>query len=186
MPDQTETEETETDEVPETQRTTPENVPFWDTRVGRLLQVVIFAALFFGIRAYQRRDLPSGPAPALSAVSLDGEPLSLSTEKPTLVYFWATWCGVCSAMKGAVDDVSDDHNVITIAVQSGDEASIRAALPEGSELPVISDPSGALAAQWNVSAYPTAFFVSPEGEIEFVEVGYTTGPGMRARMFLAD
>jgi hypothetical protein len=53
------------------------------------------------------------------------------------------------------------------------------------ELPVISDPQGGIANTWGVKGVPTTFILDGEGKIRFVEVGYTTGLGLRARLWLA-
>ncbi|MGC4117189.1 MAG: hypothetical protein QM765_22035 [Myxococcales bacterium] len=42
-----------------------------------------------------------------------------------------------------------------------------------------------LARAWGVNAFPTSFFVGKDGEIRFVETGYTTELGMRLRLALA-
>jgi thioredoxin-related protein len=49
---------------------------------------------------------------------------------------------------------------------------------------VINDPDGALAAAWGVRGVPTFFVVDSQGMIRFREVGYTTGLGLRWRLWL--
>ncbi|MGE0082668.1 MAG: protein disulfide oxidoreductase, partial [Thiohalomonadaceae bacterium] len=44
----------------------------------------------------------------------------------------------------------------------------------------------ALAARYGVRAVPTTFIIDGAGRIRFREVGYTTGPGLRLRLWLAD
>jgi hypothetical protein len=37
---------------------------------------------------------------------------------------------------------------------------------------------------WGVHAVPASFIISPDGQIRLIEVGYTTGPGLRLRLWL--
>jgi thiol-disulfide isomerase/thioredoxin len=175
-----------------------EEPPSWWKRRGKRLaiELAVFVAIFVAVRAWQRRGVIEGAAPRLEAVDVVGERVALAsgTESgPTLVHFWATWCGVCEAMDGNVAAVAEDTNVITVAVRSGDARAIVASLDEEglvtNERPafrVIADPNGAIASAWGVSAFPTSFVIDEEGAIRSVEVGYTTELGLRARLALVD
>lgn len=152
------------------------------------LEALVVVALVLGVRAYQTRDLASGEAPALSVQSLDGQRFSLAgvQGQPVAVHFWASWCGVCSAMRHNVRTLAHGHRVISVASRSGDEAAVRSFLAQHPlDAPVIVDPSGALARTYGVRAYPTTFFVNAQGVIRHVEVGYTTELGMRLRLWSA-
>ena len=153
------------------------------------IEIAVVIAIFVAFRAWQTRDAPEGPAPALSGASVEGTPIALARtpERPVLVHFWATWCGVCRAEQGTIDAIAEDHDVITIAAQSGGPEQVAAYLDrEGVAFPTIVDPSGSLAHRWGVHAFPTTFVIGTDGTIRSVEVGYTTSLGMRARLWLAN
>jgi thiol-disulfide isomerase/thioredoxin len=152
------------------------------------MEIGIVVAIFFAFRAWQTRDAPHGPAPALSGPSVEGTPLALAARpgKPVLVHFWATWCGVCRAEQDTIDALAEDHEVITVAAQSGSPGQVAAFVQqENLRFPVIVDASGELARRWGVHAFPTSFVLAPDGTIRSTEVGYTTSLGLRARLWLA-
>ena len=153
----------------------------------RALTAVLLLVLFLGLRAWQQRTLVHGPAPSLSASALGGDYLVLGIgTKPTLVYFWASWCGVCRLKEGSMESIARDHKVISVALTSGDDADVRRYLASrGLKLPVINDPDGKISNQWGVRATPTSFIIDTRNRIRFREVGYTTEWGLRFRLWLA-
>jgi peroxiredoxin len=150
--------------------------------------LLLFVAVYLGVRAWQQHTLAEGPAPVLRAALLDGQTFDLAASRgePLLVYFWASWCPVCRLEQGAISALARDHRVVTIAMQSGSNAAVARYLQEqGMVLPVINDPDGAIASAWGVRATPSFFIVDTRGVIRFREVGYTSEPGLRLRMWLA-
>lgn len=151
----------------------------------RAVITVLLVTLFLGLRGWQQRTLVHGPTPPLSATALNGDSLVVGRgAQPTLVYFWASWCGICRLKEGSMESIARDHRVISVALSSGDDKEVRQYLASrGLKLPVINDPEGAISARWGVRATPTAFIVDRDGVIRFREVGYTTEWGLRLRMW---
>jgi len=153
------------------------------------IQALLFIVVIAGIRAWQQRDMLSGLAPALQGNTLLGQPyqLPLHPEHPVLVQFWATWCPVCKAEQSSIAEISHDNpNVITVAMSSGSPEAVLKHMQEQSiAFPVINDPDGSLSSKWGIHAVPASFIIAPDGKIRFVEVGYTTGIGLRLRLWLA-
>lgn len=158
-------------------------------RIGRIArEIAIAVALLLGIRSCQQRGLPEGPAPALAGADLHGKPTDLADYRgaPVLLYFWATWCGVCEVEAANVQALSADLPVVGVASQSGDAATVRAHMAqEGLTFRSLNDPTGSLAKRFGVRAFPTLLVVDGAGHIAHAEVGYTTTLGLRARMWLA-
>jgi peroxiredoxin len=73
-----------------------------------------------------------------------------------------------------------------VAAHSGETAEVAAHLrAEGLSFPVLVDPAGRHAQTWRLRGVPTSFVIDASGRIRFVEVGYTTELGLRARLWAA-
>ena len=153
-----------------------------------LAELLVFLVLYLGLRAYMQRDMADGPAPPLAGTSLTGEPLSLEDYRgrPVLVHFWASWCSVCRLEQDGVQAVAADWPVLSVALQSGSAAEVRAYLQEhGLTWDTLNDPDGSLARRFGVYGVPASFIVDADGRIRFHERGYTSSWGLRARLWLA-
>ncbi len=151
-------------------------------------EIVLVLALIVGVRAWQQSGTARGPAPALAGVLLDGRSYALAPAagQPVLVHFWATWCPICRAEQGSIEALARDYPTVTVAMQSGGDAEVvRYLRSESLSFPVLNDPDGVLAAHWGVRGVPASFIVDGAGQIRFVEVGYTTGVGLRLRLWWA-
>ena len=148
------------------------------TKRRRLLKWLIEALLLllavYLIHLWQTRDAAQGIAPPLEGQLLQGDHFTLDKrgDKPLLVYFWATWCPVCSLTSDHVQRISEDHSVITVAMQSGNDKQVLKHLADNEhDFPVLSDPNGEIARSWNVQAVPTLYFLDSENRIRHVSVG---------------
>ena len=122
--------------------------------------------------------------------TVDGETVTLgklSEEKPVLLYFWASWCGVC---RFTTPDVARLHqegvNVMTIALHSGSESDVSRWLTRKNvTFPVINDASGEISRRWEISVTPTLVIVS-KGEVVSTTSGWTSYWGMKLRLWWAN
>ncbi len=152
------------------------------------LEASLIIAVILGAQYWQTRNLPAGVAPPLVGVLTDGSQVRVGAgDTPTLVAFWATWCPVCSAEEDNIVSVAKDHRVVSVAMQSGDAATVANHLKErGIDLPQLIDADGRYAADWRVSGVPTHFVVDAAGNIRFRVVGYATTWGLKARLWWAE
>jgi thiol-disulfide isomerase/thioredoxin len=163
-----------------------------------MLEGSLILAVIFGAQWWQTRGLPEGVAPPLEGVRTDGSAVTgvpagmqnagadATARAPTLVAFWATWCPVCTAEEDNIVAVAREHRVISVAMQSGDAATVAKHLKErGLDLPALVDADGRHAANWRVRGVPTHFVVDGAGNIRFRVVGYATTWGLKARMWWA-
>ncbi len=148
----------------------------------------MFLAVVLAIEWFLTRDAAHGAAPELAGTLVDGGRFDLRElhGKPSVVYFWATWCPVCQAQQSALDGVLKDIPGVTVAMRSGDAGKVLSYLAaEGVHWRALNDPDGSIARLWGVSGVPAAFVLDSQGDIRFVTHGYTTGFGLRARLWLA-
>ncbi|MBB5212124.1 protein disulfide oxidoreductase [Microbulbifer hydrolyticus] len=161
---------------------------------GALWSVAKFAVLaaivVTAVSWYHSRNMPKGQAPELVAPDINGLPVSLQkmTEKgPVLIYFWATWCGYCRVVSPAVSNLSGDHQVISIALQSGTPEEVATYQQKHNlKFRTINDPAGALSAGWGLQVTPSIAIVDTEGNVSAVTSGMTSEWGLKARLWWAD
>lgn len=121
--------------------------------------------------------------------TLDGQTITLNTlseERPLLLYFWASWCGVCRYTTPSVARlVEEQANVMSIALRSGEPQEVTPWLAQKKvTLPVVNDASGQLSRNWEIGATPT-LVVLYKGEVVSSTTGWTSYWGMKFRLWWA-
>ena len=154
-------------------------------------EILIGAVALFilsNIISYIRKpDLDSLQLPIATVQLVDGSSYTLKEGKPVIVHFWATWCPTCKLEAANIDRVSQKYEVLTVAVNSGDDEKITRYLKErGLSFRVLNDRKGSWAEKFRVQAFPTTFIYDAKGELKFTEVGYTTTAGLLARIALIE
>lgn len=148
--------------------------------------VVLF--IFSNIISYfLKPELAFTQLPPLEVSLLDGSNYSPIEGKPLVLHFWATWCPTCKLEISNIETISHEYEVLTVAVNSGDNAKLKAFMSEKDlSFRVVNDSDGVLAKQFNIEAYPTTFIYDAHGELKFTEVGYTSTVGLIARVKMSE
>jgi thiol-disulfide isomerase/thioredoxin len=108
-------------------------------------------------------------------------------KEPLIVHFWATWCPTCKLEASNIEALSQNHNVVSIAVTSGSNEKLQLFMKEHSlSYKVINDNNGVLAKKFGIEAYPTTLIYDKDGKLKFSEVGYSTTLGLQARIALSN
>lgn len=155
---------------------------WWPWLRNAVLLVIVIAV----VRAYTQSGVVRGAAPEFQGRLLDGSSIALQDfrGRPVMLHFWASWCPVCKLEHDSIQQLSRDHAVITVAMNSGDAHTLNTFMKgEALSFPVLPDPEGQLARRYGVRGVPASFFIDEQGNIRFTEVGYTTETGMRLRMW---
>jgi len=105
--------------------------------------------------------------------------LDLSQYEGQVVYldFWASWCAPCQQsfpwMMQLQDELADQGLVvITVNVDRDRSAADRFLAQTGSELPVIYDPKGEIAADYELEGMPSSYIYDREGVLRSTHVGF--------------
>lgn len=155
-----------------------------------LRQLLVFLLVFVLISAlvdqWRSRTIPHQVVSAEPMTLLDGthvDLLALSYEQPVLVYFWATWCGVCRFVSPSVSRLAGgDHAVVSIAIASGESERVHAyQQAKNYRFNTINDPRNTLAQAWGIRATPTLLILK-HGEVVSSTTGITTPVGMWLRL----
>jgi len=162
----------------------------WNVKsiVKEILIGAIVLFIFTNIISYLRKpELTSNTLPQFEVTLLDGSHYTLKKGKPLIIHFWATWCPTCKLEASNIEAVSQAYDVLTVAVNSGEDEKIQAYMNERHlTFKVLNDKTGSWAKKFKVEAYPTTFIYDASGELKFTEVGYTSTVGLLARVKMSE
>lgn len=156
--------------------------------VGWGVQLAMVLLLLLALEAFLTRAAVGVMAPPIEAMTLEQQHFSLQQfqGKPAVIHFWASWCPVCELEQGVIHSLASEVAVITVAMQSGSPAEVRDYLRQQAvAYPVVNDEHGSLAKQYGVKAVPASFIIDRGGKVRFATRGYTSGWGLRIRVWLA-
>jgi thiol-disulfide isomerase/thioredoxin len=124
-------------------------------------------------------------AAPLQTRDLHGQPWDLATlrGKAVLINFWASWCAPCQVEMPSLQALARQHGpdkMVVLAVNFKESAPTarRFVQRTGLDLPVLLDPDGVIARQWQVKVFPTTVLVAADGRVQAVVRGELdwTGP----------
>ena len=131
-----------------------------------------------------------GSVLGLTAFSLDGEPVALSSlkqpGKPMLIEVWATWCPPCREQRkineAMGDELTSRATVVSMSVDK-DPRVVKTFLGDAhkSDAELMASPE-ALRAFGGVSAIPTLVFVDSGGKIREVTTGTMSAGGLKRKI----
>lgn len=148
-----------------------------------LLQFGIIVVVFVLVRAYQQRDVLTGLALPIQGQLTDQRVINWQDYrgKPLLLHFWATWCPVCRLEENSIESIAKDYQVLSIASWSENTPDYME--KNALSFATLDDINGVWATRYGIKGVPASFLINANGEIEFVETGYSSETGLRLRLW---
>ncbi len=120
----------------------------------------------------------------LATVTLDGSQFAMSdlSGKPTILYFWATWCPQCRVQRDVLNALSrqwGDRVQIAALTVDDDVPSVQRYLKAHSSLSHELRASAELLWLFGVEGLPTLVVIDANGRVQSVSSGLTDADGLR-------
>jgi thiol-disulfide isomerase/thioredoxin len=140
-------------------------------------------------RAYPRvwPQLPGppksgSPAPALGLTPYRGTPpTALAGTHKTLLFFWATWCGICKAALPDLEKAREQLGIEVVAITDEEPEQLDAFFSSyrGPFPPVVAiDENRRTFLDYGVSGTPTFVLIDGSGRVERQKVGFSRAKGL--------
>jgi len=116
-------------------------------------------------------------APDFTLTTLEGNSLTLDAllGQPVVLSFWVTWCGHCRAQTPLLVDAHTrygaDVHFVGVNVREAQDAVQSYMTGQGIAYPIVLDADGAIAQLYQISGFPTTYFLNAEGRIVARQIG---------------
>lgn len=153
-----------------------------------LLYGLIFVLIYTAVNWWRQPIMPANPQ--LQLTDYQGHVIdlaALSQDKPTLVYFWGTWCGVCSVTSPTINKLAmaNTYPVITIAIKSGDNQELQSYMSEHNyHFTTVNDEQGEIFADWQGQVTPS-YVILKNGEMSQGLTGIQPLWSLKLRLWLS-
>jgi thiol-disulfide isomerase/thioredoxin len=159
---------------------------------GLTLNILFFAAVFFGVSAFQSRNMLSAAgaaAPQLRGPLLHAGSYDLATtarDRPVLIYFFAPWCKICGASAdnlARLRRMRDEEalEILAVVLDWQNLAEVEAYVEKHElGLPVLLG-DAQIAREWRIQAFPTYYVLDAKHRIQRRDLGYSTQLGLWLR-----
>ncbi|WP_317200136.1 protein disulfide oxidoreductase [uncultured Psychrobacter sp.] len=153
-----------------------------------LIYGTIFALIYTAVNWWRQPVMPADPQ--LQLTDYQGQRLDLaamSTDKPTLVYFWGTWCPICTYTSPTINKLAVENNypVVTVAIKSGNNQELSNYMTDNNfDFTTINDEEGRIFADWQGQVTPS-YVVLKDGKMTQGLTGIQPLWSLKLRLWLS-
>jgi len=119
-------------------------------------------------------------APSFSALSLEGKAVTSEdlAGKPSVIVFWASWCGPCRAEVPHINELVDSYgsNVNVVGINLGEAPAAAKQMASSMQYPSLLDPQSSIGTSYRVSTIPLVVILDGEGRIRYRGTGLPRQP----------
>lgn len=154
-----------------------------------LIYGLMFAIIYSAVNWWRQPVMPANPQ--LQLTDYQGQSIdlaALSKGKPTLVYFWGTWCPVCRVTSPTINTLAAENNypVVTVAIKSGSNQDLQHYLNKNSyDFTVVNDQEGVIFADWQGQVTPS-YVILKEGKMTQGLAGIQPLWSLKLRLWLSE
>lgn len=156
-----------------------------------LRDLLFLGGFVFAISAWQSRNMLDSESNlevnGQLLVGLDGQTNSLiKSDKPTLIYFFAPWCKICSLSIGNLEYLDTDKvNIVRVALDYSNVEEVQNFADKHNISSQILLGHEALKQQFKIQGYPTYYILDEQQKVLAKSFGYSTALGLKIRQFFS-
>ena len=152
-----------------------------------LRDVIVLCVFVFAVNAWQSRNMLDVDSNMLVEdqllVGLDGQISALiKPDKPTLIYFFAPWCKICSLSIGNLEYLdSDKLNIVRVALDYSNIEEVEGFAEKHNISSQILLGHRELKQQFKIQGYLTYYILDAQQKVLAKSYGYSTALGLKLR-----
>tara|TARA_R110002051_G_scaffold467_17_gene2137 strand:- start:1947 stop:2501 length:555 start_codon:yes stop_codon:yes gene_type:complete len=153
-----------------------------------LIYGLIFELIYTAVNWWRQPVMPANPQ--LQLTDYQGQAVDLaamSENKPTLIYFWGTWCPICSVTSPTIDKLAaaDNYPVVTIAIKSGSDQQLHTYMSEHNyRFTTVNDQEGEIFDDWQGQVTPS-YVILKDGKMTQGLTGIQPEWSLKLRLWLS-